>query len=109
MADEKTKEILKEVKPVEVSFKQKLKEDKVFLLALIDDPVKAFRAYGYNGDEKMMNMLQGMSNNVRQRAILVFNEILNIAEAGQACDACNGCRACKACTSMPVGEVGLPR
>lgn len=99
--DEKTREdILKDVKPAEVSYSEKIKEDSTFLLALIEDPVKAFRTYGYNGDDKMMSMLQGMSRNIRVRAIKVFSEITNIAEAGQACDACNGCRACKACLEL---------
>jgi len=92
------------IKPVEVSFRSKLKDDKNFVLALIDDPVRAFRFYGYNGDEKMMSMLRGMSNNIHQRAIRVFAEILNLAEAGQACDACNGCRACKACMTFDAGQ-----
>lgn len=104
MADEK--DILKGIKPIQESFTQKVKDDKVFLLALIDDPVKAFRIYGYNGDEKMMNMMQGMALNIRQRAVRVFAEVAGLAEAGQACDACNGCRACKACMTAPMAGVG---
>jgi len=103
MAVKKESNLSKEIKPITVSFKNKVKEDKVFLLSLIDDPVKTFNTYGFNGDEKMMSMLEGMSNNLRQRAIQVYTEILGLAQAGQACDACNGCRACKACSSIPAG------
>ncbi len=95
---------LEGIKPIEVPFAQKLTDDKSFVLALIDDPVKAFRLYGYNGDDKMMSMLRGMSDNIHQRAIRVFGEILNLAGAGQACDACNGCRACKACMTFDAGK-----
>lgn len=94
------------IRPVEHGFAEKLRQDRAFVLALIDDPVKAFKAYGYNGDDKMMSMLRGMSENLHLRAVKVFGEILNIRQAGQACDACNGCRACKACSSIPgAGEV----
>lgn len=88
------------IEPVEVSFATKLKEDKNFVLALIDDPVKAFRTYGFNGDERMLSMLRAMSNNIHLRAIRVFNEILNLASIENGCRACDGCRACKACTSI---------
>ncbi len=90
----------KGIKPVEMSFAQKLKEDKVFLLHMIDDPVKAFRMYGINGDDRMMAMLQGMSANIRQRAVHVLGDIVKMADAKNACDACNACRACKACMTL---------
>lgn len=105
MAEKKTEDILKDVKPIEISYSEKLKEDPAFVLALIEDPVKAFRAYGYNGDEKMMSMMQGMSRNIRLRAVKVFTEVTGLAQAGQACDACNGCRACKACSEFTPGTV----
>ena len=89
-----------QIKPIQVPFKDKLKEDRRFLMSLIDDPVRAFREYGFNGDDKMMAMLQGMSANLRQRAVLVFADILKMENASNACDACNGCRACKACMTL---------
>lgn len=99
-ATKRATSLTRDIKPVEVPFKDKLQGDRRFLISLIDDPVKTFREYGFNGDDKMMAMLQGMSSNLRQRAILVFTDILKMDNARNACDACNGCRACKACMTM---------
>ncbi len=79
-------ERIKGIKPFELSFAQKLKEDKVFLLQMIDDPVEAFRVYGINGDDRMMAMVQGMSANIRRRAVLVYDGISKVKD-----NACNGC------------------
>lgn len=76
-------------------FVKKLQEDKVFLLALIDDPGKAFIAYGYQGDDILINMLSTLSANIRERAIAIFSEIAPAAIS----DGCNGCRACQLCSS----------
>ena len=84
---------LDKIKPIEEDFGKKLEEDKVFLLSLIDDPVKTFRIYGFKGDERMVAMLKGMALNIRKRAILIFNEILGMVDAANACNACNACTA----------------
>ncbi len=102
MNGENMSEIMRGIEPVEISFEDKLRDDPAFLVEMIEDPVKAFRAYGYNGDEKMMAMLQGMARNLRRHAIRVFAEVSNLPQASQGCDACNGCRACKACIAIQV-------
>jgi hypothetical protein len=86
-------ENIKDIKPKAVTFKDKVKEDKSFLLALIDDPVKAFIAYGFHGDEKMLGMVNAMSANIRERAILMFSEVLK-SETGDGCDGCRSCFGC---------------
>ena len=94
--------VARDVKPIEIPFAEKLKQDKLFLISMIDDPVKAFRTYGFNGDDRMMAMLQGMAVNLQQRAVSVFREILRMEDARNGCNACNGCRACKACMTLGV-------
>lgn len=94
-----------EFNPIKISFQDKTKNDKEFLISMIDDPVMTFRKYGYNGDDLMMATLQGMSEDIRQRAILVFGEILKYETARNGCNACNACRACKACTSIMGGGI----
>ena len=89
MVRKKGKEV-KRIEPIEMSFSQKLREDKVFLIQMIDDPAKAFRLYGFNGDDRMMAMLQGMSTNLRKRSILVFSRILR-KMSDNACNACDPC------------------
>jgi hypothetical protein len=92
--------ILKIGKSRDAFYTEKVKDDQKFLLELIDDPVKTFRSYGFNGDDKMMVKMQSASKEIRIRAIKVFSEVIGLAAAGQACDACNGCRACKACSDI---------
>ena len=71
-----------------LSYYEKLREDKVFLLSLIDDPVKTFKAYGYDGDPILMGNMMRMAEDVRKRAIEIFKQAgLN---ADNACEACNG-------------------
>lgn len=81
-----------------MDFVKKLKEDKVFLLALIDDPVKAFRAYGFNGNDELMSMLNTSAANVRERAIAIFSELCPVDKMTNGCDGCRGCKACEMCS-----------
>jgi hypothetical protein len=86
-------ENIKDIKPKQVTFKDKLKTDNAFLLSLIEDPVKAFIAYGYHGDEKMLGMVNAVSANIRERAIAMFAEVVKV-EAGEGCDGCRSCFGC---------------
>jgi hypothetical protein len=91
-------ENIKNIKPRKVTFKDKLNTDNVFLLSLIEDPVKAFITYGYHGDEKMLGMVNAVSANIRERAIAMFAEVVKI----DASDGCDGCRSCFGCGSGNV-------
>lgn len=69
------------IKPIVVTYKGKLKDDKRFLISMIDDPVRTFREYGFNGDDKMMAMLQGMAANLRNRAIANYSDIFKVVKS----------------------------
>jgi len=73
-----TEKIRKEAKEIEprqnMTFRDKLREDNVFLLALIDDPIKAFKEYELYGDDKVLSILDAMAANIRERAIRTFSE-----------------------------------
>lgn len=94
---------LKTIKPRKLSFEARVKEDRTFLLSVIEDPVSAFRVYGYVADEKLITMLNGISMNVLQRAALLYGEIGLLADATNGCRACKACQACEACASIGIG------
>lgn len=77
-----------------LSYYEKVREDKVFLLSLIDDPVKTFKAYGYDGDPILMGNMMRMAEDVRKRAIEVFKQAGINGVATNDCDACRGCNNC---------------
>lgn len=89
--DEKISDEIKHLKPRQVSFELRLKEDNKFLVSLIEDPVKTLRAYGFESDEKKVNMLNAASRNVKERAILIFSEIGKMKNADQNCQCCQSC------------------
>lgn len=93
---------LKEIKPRDMSFELKIKEDRSFLLEVINDPVSTFRKHGYVADEKLVHMLNGISKNVLDRASQLYVEIGGLASATNGCRACKACQACEACANISI-------
>lgn len=71
----------------EFKFSGALEEDKVLLLSMIDDPVKTFRAYNMETDDKTLRVLDGIAADVRRRAIELFRQA-GVDEACQHCQCC---------------------
>lgn len=107
--DEDIKAEVKRLKPVSVSFKERLKSDNSFLLALIENPIKGLKMYGFSSDDQMLHMLNSASLNIRERAIAIFTELGNRCSDAKGCEACDGCRICKGCSSLPIdmGDPGM--
>jgi hypothetical protein len=105
---EKDKIDVSKIKPVQITFADRLNEDKLFLVALIDDPFHALKVYGYNSDDKMLSMLNAIAVNVRTRARLAFIEISRAASDAKGCQVCDACNICKVCGSIGMGPMGDP-
>jgi hypothetical protein len=70
----------------EFNYERKLEDDKVFLLNLIDDPVKTLNTYNIRIDEETIGAMRGASADIRKRAIELFREIA--ADSVQKCNCC---------------------
>ena len=71
----------------EFKFSTVLEEDKVFLMSMIDDPVKTLRAYNMEAEDKVLRILDGIAADVRRRAIELFRQA-GVDEACQHCQCC---------------------
>ncbi len=67
---------------------EKMRMDKVFLLSLIDDPLKTLIAYGIKCDDEALADINRIATDVRERAVEAFaqSKILD-----SCCNACNNC------------------
>ncbi len=77
-----------------LSYRNKVQEDKIFLLSLIDDPVRTFKAYGYDADSILLGNMMKMAEDVRNRAIEIFKQAGANAVSTNDCDSCRGCNNC---------------
>lgn len=56
------------------SLGEKVRADKVFLLSMIDDPIKTLIAYGIKCDDDVLGELNKIVADVRERAVQAINE-----------------------------------
>lgn len=65
-----------------------VREDKTFLVSLIDNPVKTLAAYNIEvKDDEMLRVLDGIAADIRERAAALFIEG-GLAETTQNCQCC---------------------
>jgi len=70
------------------SLGEKVRTDKVFLLSVIDDPIKTLIAYGIKCDDEALAELNKIAADVRERAVQAFTQSkINI----KFHNACNNC------------------
>ncbi len=75
----------------ENNFVKKTKTDKVFLLSMIDDPIKTLVAYNLKCKDDALERLNKVAENVRERAIGAFTEELATSGTNMPENACNNC------------------
>ncbi|MBM3501242.1 MAG: hypothetical protein FJX74_21535 [Armatimonadetes bacterium] len=77
-------------KPKPVDIAALLTEDKCFLLAVIDSPVKAFNAYSIDLDDESLEGFLAVAQRVRAQAAEMLGEVARTWIDGD-CNACNNC------------------
>ncbi|MGD9115748.1 MAG: hypothetical protein PVJ61_00995 [Dehalococcoidia bacterium] len=80
----------REMEPKGVDTVRLMKEDKNFLLAMLDNPTKAYNMYNIRLDRESLDKLGEISARIRVQAIEAFGEMKKWIIINN-CDGCNNC------------------
>lgn len=80
----------REMEPKGIDTVKLMKEDKNFLLAMLDNPTKAYNMYNIRLDRESLDKLGAISARIRVQAVEAFSEMQSWAIINN-CDGCNNC------------------